>query len=31
MRVADGDATLTLLTEPTPGQKRCFELLGVTL
>ena len=30
MRVADGDATFTLLTEPTPVQKRCFELLGVT-
>ena len=30
MRVADGDATFTLLTEPTPVQKRSFELLGVT-
>ena len=30
MRVADGDATFTMLTEPTPVQKRCFELLGVT-
>ena len=30
MQVADGDATLTLLTEPTPVQKRSFELLGVT-
>ena len=30
MQVADGDATFTLLTEPTPVQKRCFELLGVT-
>ena len=30
MRVADGDATFTMLTEPTPVQKRSFELLGVT-
>ena len=30
MRVADGDATFTMLTEPTPVQQRCFELLGVT-
>ena len=30
MQVADGDATFTLLTEPTPVQQRCFELLGVT-
>ena len=30
MQVADGDATFTLLTEPTPVQKRSFELLGVT-
>ena len=30
LRVADGDATFTMLTEPTPVQKRCFELLGVT-
>ena len=30
MRVADGDATFTMLTQPTPAQQRCFELLGVT-
>ena len=30
MRVADSDATFMLLTEPTPVQQRCFELLGVT-
>ena len=30
MRVADGNATFSLLTEPTPVQRRCFELLGVT-
>ena len=30
MQVADGEATFTLLTEPTPVQRRCFELLGVT-
>ena len=30
MRVADSDATFALLTEPTPVQQRCFELLGVT-
>ena len=30
MRVADGDATFTMLTEPTPVQQRSFELLGVT-
>ena len=29
MRVADGDATFTMLTEPTPVQ-RSFELLGAT-
>ena len=29
MRVADSDATFMLLTEPTPVQQRCFELLGV--
>ena len=31
MRVADGDATFTMLTKPTPVQQRSFELLGVTL
>ena len=31
MRVADGDATFTLLTEPTPVQQRSVDLLGVTL
>ena len=30
MRVADGDATFTMLTKPTPVQQRSFELLGVT-
>ncbi len=30
MQVAGGDATFTLLTQPTPLQRRCFELLGVT-
>ncbi len=30
MRVVDGDATFTMLTKPTPGQQRCFELLGVS-
>ena len=30
MQVADSDATFALLTEPTPVQQRCFELLGVT-
>ena len=30
MRVADGDATFTMLTQPTPAQQRCFDLLGVT-
>ena len=30
MRVAYGDATFTLLAKPTPVQKRCFELPGVT-
>ena len=30
IRVANGDATFTLLSEPTPVKKRCFELLGVT-
>ncbi len=30
MRVADGDATFTMLTKPTLVQQRCFELLGVT-
>ena len=30
MRVADGDAAFTMLTQPTPAQQRCFELLGVT-
>ena len=29
MRVADRGATFTLLTQPTPVQQRCFELLGV--
>ncbi len=30
MRVVDGDATFTMLTKPTPGQQRSFELLGVS-
>ena len=30
MRVADGNATFTMLTKPTPVQQRSFELLGVT-
>ena len=30
VQVADGDATFTMLTKPTPVQRRCFELLGVT-
>ena len=30
MRVAGGDATFTMFTQPTPLQKRSFELLGVT-
>ena len=30
MQVAGGDATFTLQTQPTPLQRRCFELLGVT-
>ena len=30
MQVAGSDATFALLTEPTPVQQRCFELLGVT-
>ena len=30
VRVADGDATFTMLTKPTPVQQRSFELLGVT-
>ena len=30
MRVADGGNTLTVHTQPTPVQQRCFELLGVT-
>ena len=30
IRVADGDATFTMLTKPTPVQQRSFELLGVT-
>ena len=30
MQVAEGGATFTLQTEPTPLQQRCFELLGVT-
>ena len=30
MQVAGSDATFTLQTQPTPLQRRCFELLGVT-
>ena len=30
MHVAEGGATFTLQTQPTPVQQRCFELLGVT-
>ena len=30
MRVAGSEATVTLQTQPTPLQQRCFELLGVT-
>ena len=30
MRVADSSDTFTMLTEPTPVQKRSFKLLGVT-
>ena len=30
MQVTEGGATFKLLTQPTPMQQRCFELLGVT-
>ena len=30
MQVADSEATVTLQTQPTLLQQRCFELLGVT-
>ena len=30
MQVAEGGSTFSLLTQPTPVQQRCFELLGVS-